>query len=964
MEPRAVNRCPRRGRQRPRAPMNPFAGHTRESSPSGASAGPAVPVHALRVGEVHAALSSRPEGLSRSEIEERLGRHGPNAIREVRGTSLSVKFLSQFTHRMALLLWAGGLIGFLAGMPELGAAVWAVNVVNGCFSFWQEYKAEKATEALRRLLPAHARVVRGGEERRVEASTLVPGDVLLLSEGEHISADARLVAEAELRVDQSTLTGESHPVRKMCDPAPAQGLARTETPNLVFAGTGVAAGTGTAVVFATGMETEFGKIAGLTQGMEGERSPLQKEMERATRAVSALATGVGLLFFALAVLLARMPPAEGFLFALGMIVAFVPEGMLPTVSLSLALGVQRMARRKALVKRLSAVETLGCTTVICTDKTGTLTQNEMTVRELWVAGRTVSVTGVGYAPGGAFLVDGRPLPQDDPLRADLRLLLLCGGLCNNARLISPGAASERWSILGDPTEAALKVAVAKFGIDLEAEAAGSPRIREIPFDSRRKRMATVHASAANRTVRVKGAPQEVLRRCSRIRWGGKDRDLGEAETVQVNAANDDLARAGLRVLAVAERRLPVSAEGDEAGEIERDLTLLGLAAMMDPPRPEVVEAVSRCHRAGIRIVMITGDYALTAESIARRIGILRTPKPRLVNGAELDGMGEEALRGALRDELILARMTPEHKLRVVGALQEMGHIVAVTGDGVNDAPALKKADIGVAMGLSGTDVAKEAADMVLADDNFASIVNAVEEGRAVYANIKKFLTYIFTSNAPEAVPFILFAFTAGRIPLALNIMQILSIDLGTDLVPALALGGEPPEPGLMDRPPRRLSEHAITGSLLVRAYLFLGTIQSAAAMAAFYFVYWTNGYWGRWIDLPSDGPLYRSATAMTLAAVVATQVGNLFAQRTERASAFHAGFFRNRLVWIGIATEVGILLLIVHVPFLQSIFGTAGFPAQGWGFLLLCVPALLLADEGRKALLRFRERATSPGGAP
>ena len=942
------------------------AGQPRESSASGVPAGPApgVPVHALRVDEVHAALSSRAGGLSRAEVEERLRRHGPNAIRKVRGTPLYRKFLSQFTHRMALLLWAGGLIGFLAGMPQLGAAVWAVNVVNGCFSFWQEFKAEKATEALRRLLPAFARVVRGGEEQRVEAAALVPGDVLLLSEGEHISADARLVAEAELRVDQSTLTGESHPVHKMSDPAPAQGLARTEIPNLVFAGTGVAAGTGTAVVFSTGMETEFGMIAGLTQGMEGERSPLQKEMEQATRVVTALATGVGLLFFALAVLLGGMPLSEGFLFALGMIVAFVPEGMLPTVSLSLALGVQRMARRKALVKRLSAVETLGCTTVICTDKTGTLTQNEMTVRGLWVAGRSVEVTGVGYAPGGDFLVDGRPLSPEDPLRADLRPLLLGGALCNNARLLPMDAASGRWSVLGDPTEAAMKVVAVKGGVDLEAETARSPRIREIPFDSRRKRMVTVHSSGWDRMVRVKGAPQEVLHRCSRIRWGGKERVIGDGETAQVNAANDDLARAGLRVLAVAERRLPPSPAGDDAGEIERDLTLLGLVAMMDPPRPEVIDAVSRCHRAGIRIVMITGDYALTAESIARRVGILRTPTPRLLNGAELDGMGEAALKEALRDEVILARVTPEHKLRVVNALQEMGHIVAVTGDGVNDAPALKKADIGVAMGLSGTDVAKEAADMVLADDNFASIVNAVEEGRAVFANIKKFLTYIFTSNTPEAVPFILFAFTAGRIPLALNVMQILSIDLGTDLVPALALGAEPPEPGVMDRPPRNLSEHAITGSLLLRAYLFLGLIQSAAAMAAFYFVFWTNGYWGRWIDLPRDGPLYRAATAMTLAAVVATQVGNLFAQRTERASVFRSGFFRNRLVWVGIATEVGVLLLIVHVPFLQSIFGTAGFPAHGWGFLLLCVPALLLADEGRKAQRRFRERATNTGGAP
>jgi len=378
--------------------------------------------------------------------------------------------------------------------------------------------------------------------------------------------------------------------------------------------------------------------------------------------------------------------------------------------------------------------------------------------------------------------------------------------------------------------------------------------------------------------------------------------------------------------------------------------------MMDPPRPEVAEAVAKCHRAGIRIVMVTGDYGLTAESVARRVGILRGGSPRILNGSEMDGMGEPALEEALRGEVILARVAPDHKLRAVSALQRMGHVVAVTGDGVNDAPALKKADIGVAMGIAGTDVAKEAADMVLADDNFASIVSAVEEGRAVYANIKKFIAYIFTSNTPEAVPFILFAFSGGRIPLAMNIMQILSIDLGTDLVPALALGAEPPEPGIMERPPRNPSEHAITPGLLARAYLFLGLIQSAAAMAAFYFLFWTNGYPGRWTGLPTDGVLYRAATSMTLAAVVMTQVGNLFAQRTTLESAFRAGWCGNRLLWAGVATEIALLLLIVYVPALQGVFGTAAIPPSGWLVLLPMAPALFLADEARKALLRRRKR--------
>jgi magnesium-transporting ATPase (P-type) len=432
--------------------------------------------------------------------------------------------------------------------------------------------------------------------------------------------------------------------------------------------------------------------------------------------------------------------------------------------------------------------------------------------------------------------------------------------------------------------------------------------------------------------------------------------MDENFRAEIMAANDAYARNGLRVLAVALRELSDDTTDYRPEIIESNLTFLGLEAMMDPPRDEVAQAVETCHRAGIRIIMITGDYGLTAESIARRIGIIRQPHPRIISGADIDAMDDETLKSALNREVIFARATPEHKLRVVTALQETGHIVAVTGDGVNDAPALRKADIGVAMGIAGTDVAKEAADIILTDDNFASIVNAVEEGRGVYANIKKFISYIFTSNTPEAVPFIFWALSRGRIPLALGVMHILAIDLGTDMVPALALGEEPPEPGLMDRPPRDLGEHVITRSLLVRAYLFLGIIQSFAAMAAFYFQYWMNGYWGQWLDLPSTGVLYESATAMTLGAVVATQIGNLFAQRTERTSVFKMGWFSNRMIWIGIASELLLISLIVYVPFFQQAIGTAAFPLGNWLFLFAWTPSLLLADELRKALVRRSER--------
>jgi len=910
-------------------------------------------IHTLPVSEVYSCLTTQPRGLTQEEADMRLQQVGRNALREIKGRPLYLKFLANFTHLMAILLWIGGLVAFFARMPQLGVAVWLVNIINGGFSFWQEYRAEKATEALKRLLPTYARVLRDGEEKRVLAEELAPGDVILLAEGDSISADARLVQDAELRLDQSTLTGESRPVRKSFDAIQGENLTSAELPNLIFAGTTVASGTGKAVIFATGMSTQFGKIANLTQSVGDDLSPLQKEMMTVTKVVTVLAVAVGVVFFILAVTLARITLAESFIFAIGMIVAFVPEGLLPTVTLALAMGTQRMAHRHALIKKLSAVETLGCTTIICTDKTGTLTQNEMTVRDLWVGGVRLTVTGTGYDPQGQIVQSDGECSKDD-----LTQLLRVAALCNNSRLLPPNGESPRWSILGDPTEAALKVVARKSGMDLETEERLLPRLREIPFDSRRKRMSTVNALSGSKSeimVFTKGAPREVLDLCTHIQLNGNESSLDSNWRAQVITANDEYARNGLRVLAVAYKVVSFPASTPSTSEVvERDLTFLGLIAMMDPPRPEVSRAVANCHSAGIRVVMITGDYGLTAESIARKIGILHSERPRIVTGVELDIMDDTTLQEALKDEVLFARVAPEHKLRIVSTLQEMGHVVAVTGDGVNDSPALKKANIGVAMGIVGTDVAKEAADMILTDDNFASIVNAVEEGRAVYANIKKFTTYIFTSNTPEAVPFILFALSAARIPLALNVMHVLSIDLGTDIVPALALGAELPEPGIMDRPPRNLNEHVVTRSLLLRAYLWLGLAQSLAAMAAFYFMYWTNGYWGQWIDLPSSGALYMAATAMALAAVVTTQIGNLFAQRSERVSVSRFPLFNNRMLWVGIATELALVFMITYVPLFQDFVGTGPFPLMNWLFLFAWTPVLLVIDEIRKWLIRRR----------
>ncbi len=917
-------------------------------------------IHTLPVSAVYDALETCPEGLHSEQIPQLLTEYGHNTIKEVKRKPLIFKLLAQFTSMMAIMLWIGGFAAIIGQMPQLAGAIWAVVIINGGFSFWQEYRADKATEVLRKMIPAQARVLRDGEEQRIPAEDLVPGDVILLSEGDRISADARLVLESELCTDQSTLTGESHPVRKTSEAVLRTDLARHEIPNIIFAGTNVASGTGKAVVFATGMYSEFGKIAGLTQQVKEELSPLQIEVNRATKVVTVIAVAIGMLFFLLSLLVAKVTLVESFIFMMGMTVAFVPEGMLPLVTLSLAMGVQRMAKRNALVKKLSAVETLGCTTVICTDKTGTLTQNEMTVRNLWVSGRNLAVTGAGYAPVGTIQEGTASL--DVSQNSDVRKLLLIASLCNNARLNAPTAEVGRWNILGDPTEAALIVAARKAGIDLSVELQAQPRMREIPFESRRKRMTTLHMQGANLMAYVKGAPREMLDLCSYILWQGQRQPLDEARRKAIMAVNDEYARSGLRVLAVAARNLTDEVSQRQplgfwnAENVETELTFIGLEAMMDPPRPEVAEAVERCHHAGIRIIMITGDYGLTASSIAQRIGIVSSNQARIITGVELEGMSDDELKQALKGEVIFARVAPEHKLRVVANLQELGHVVAVTGDGVNDAPALKKADIGVAMGLTGTDVAKEAATMVLTDDNFASIVNAVEEGRAVYANIKKFCTYIFTSNMPEAYPFILFVMSGARIPLGMTIMQVLSVDLGTDMLPALALGVEQPEPGLMDKPPRSLKEHVISGPLLARSYLLLGTVQGICALLAFFFHYWTHGYPGQFLGLPDSGAIYAVATTMTLAATVATQIGNLFAQRTERISVFKYPLFSNKMIWIGIASEVALMCLLSYVPFLHPIFNTGPIPLENVPFLIALIPALLVVDEIRKLIVRRRDR--------
>jgi len=917
-------------------------------------------IHRLTVQDAYHALQSGPDGLDNDEITLRQHTFGKNVITEKKGKSPVLVFLASMSSMMAILLWIGGVVAIIAEMPQLGIAIFLVNIINGVFSFWQEFRASKATEALKKMLPSYARVLRNGSEQQILAEDLVPGDIMLVAEGDKISADARLLNSSDLQVNQSTLTGESTTVRKIYEPILREGLSRPEMANLIFTGTSVSEGTGKAIVIATGMDTEFGKIAKLTQSMKEEHSPLQKELDKLTKQISVIAMSIGVLFFVAAVFFVKEPVAKSFIFALGMVVAYIPEGLLPTVTLSLAMAVQRMVKEHALVKRLSAVETLGCTTVICSDKTGTLTQNEMTVGNLWLPGKEFEVTGLGYAPVGEIKYQGSTV--DVSKNAELETLIKAAALCSNARILPPNPENDRYTVLGDPTEACLGVVAQKAGIDMESVSKKMLRLRELPFDSRRKRMATIHQLPANKEnlkkiAYIKGAPKEVMELCSHINVGGVIYEMNDDWRQMIMEANDKYARNGLRVLAVSSRaltqdlNLPAQMSAYTPELIETSMTFHGLIIMADPPRPEVADAVAICHKASIRIIMITGDYGLTAESIAKRIGIVQGEHPRIITGVELGEMSDEELQVALKDEVIFARVAPEQKYRVVDNLQKLGHIVAVTGDGVNDAPALKKADIGVAMGITGTDVAKEAADMILTDDNFASIVKAVEEGRTVYSNIRKFLLYILNSNMPEGVPSAFFLFSRGMIPLPLTVMQILCIDLGTDMLPALGLGTELPEPGIMNRPPRKQNESLLNKKVAIKGFLWYGMLESAAAMAAYFFVNYLNG-WPSGPLAAAGTPVYNQATTLTLAAIVFCQIGMVMNCRTESQSIFKAGLFANKQIMVGIYFEIALMIVLMYVPFFQGIFGTAPIGLTEWIFLL-CLPLpILLIEEVRKYFVR------------
>lgn len=851
------------------------------------------------------------QGLTASEAASRLRQYGSNTLPRPLPKPILLQLAAQMFHFFAVMLWLAGGLAVLAGMPQLGVAIFVVIILNGVFAFIQEYRAEHAAERLREMLPRKTIVLRDGAPVEISADDLVVGDIVLLQSGDRISADMYLIEIHNCTIDTSALTGESVP-------------SSAEQGETAFAGTFVVEGEAKGRVTATGMSTRLAHITQLTRAGDRPRSPLAMELHRVVRVIAVVATSIGLIFFVIATLIG-IRFTQGFLFAIGVTVALVPEGLLPTVTLSLAMGAQRMARRKALVRRLESVETLGSTTFICTDKTGTLTLNEMSVVEVWTPTGTARIENRGYDPTERIEVE----PY---LRNAITDVALTAVRASNGRTV---LRQGRWAAQGDPMEAALDVLARRLGIDIEADARLRPTNRRLPFDPRRRRMSVVTGDR----LCLKGAADAVLPYCT-------NNDIGAADVALAT-----MAATGLRVIAVAQRHLDRDTIGQPTEEMERDLVLLGLVGMQDPPRVGVEAAIASCRLAQIRVAMITGDHPATARAIARQVGLLGTEQI-VIEGHDLPRSDTVLADVVDHDGIVISRISPEDKLRIARALQSRGHIVAMTGDGVNDGPALEKANIGIAMGRSGTDVAREAADLVLLDDNFTTIVAAIEEGRATFANLRRFLTYHLTDNIAELTPFVIWALSGGSIPLALGVLQVLSLDIGTDLLPAVALGAEAPHVHHLQQPPH--GRHLLDGGLLFRAFGVLGLTESFVEMAAF-FVALVGMGWGLGSPYPS-GPYLAMASGTAFAAVVFGQMGNALACRSESRWPGALGWTTNRLLIFAISVELSMLLVFLEFRPLAKILGQAAPNKSGFIAALFAAPAVLLADTLYK---KWREKGRS-----
>jgi len=887
--------------------------------------------YARPVDSVAARLCVDPgRGLSEAEVERRLAEHGPNSLAVSEGAAWPLVLARQFADVLIAILAAAAILSLLIGDALDAAVIAAILILNALLGFVQEWRAARAIAALERMVSPRCNVIRNGAARAIPAASLVPGDIVLLRTGDRVPADLRLLEARELRIDESSLTGESDPVSKQDSPVP-EAAPLADRHSAAWMGTAVCHGSGSGIVIATGIDTEIGRIAQITSAVRDERTPLQKKLDRLGRQLGIIAVAVS-GFVAVAGWWIGKPAFEMFMTGVSLAVAVVPEGLPAVVTITLALGIRAMIRRRALLRTLSAAETLGSATVICTDKTGTLTRNEMTLREVWLRSGSWSATGTGYDPEGSFQIN--PPAQGDPETADLDALLITGLLCNHAELARE---DDRWVAIGEPTEAALLTAARKARI---ARPTDCRPVREFPFSSVHKRMTLVVEGAGGRIAHVKGAPETILARCTRIVDTGVERNLTTEDRSLAVEAYESFARQGLRTLALARRALSEDLV-DSRDAVEAELSLIGIVGILDPPRPEVAGAIALARNAGIRVLMITGDAAATALTIADRIGLRAK---RAMSGSELAGLDDDALRAALDEEIVVARVTPEHKLRIVGLLQEAGHVVAMTGDGVNDAPALKKADVGIAMGIRGTEVAKGASDMVLTDDNFASIVGAVEEGRRQYDNIQKFVRYLLSSNTGEVTAILINILLGG--PLILLPVQILWMNLVTDGVTSVALGLEPVEPGIMTRAARDqrgpiLDRRSILTILGVGSYIGIATL--------LLFQYFLGA---------EDPNALARAQTLAFTGIIVMEKVNVFNFRALRAPLSVAGWWSNRWLTLAVVSMLGLQLAAVYVPFMQRALHTVPLAGADWVVMLVLAAPLLVVSECIKKLA-WRRRAST-----
>lgn len=925
--------------------------------------------HTLNIKEVFKKFSTSEKGITTAEAKKRLKEFGKNILKAKHKKPLIVKFLEEFQDLMVVILLVAAIIAGISGeMSEAGVILFIV-ILNACIGFAQKFKAEKALEALQKMVSPHARVVRNGKEEMIDAEDLVPGDIIILAEGDKITADIRIIEASELRISEATLTGESSPVLKTSETLTEEDDHIAEMRNIAFMGTSVVRGTGKGVVIGTGMNTEFGKIAKLTTSTKKDKSPLQKEIHRIGVFVGKITLVISAILLLVGYFIQGSTFAESFLFSVSVAVAAVPEGLPATVTIALAIGVQKLAKKNAIIKQLASVETLGSTTVICSDKTGTLTKNEMTVQEMYFDNYNVKVTGVGYKPDGDihFQADknmvsiikhhGHKITMDDvgkshpELHKMAEIIFKNAALCNNAKLV---ITKGKVQMLGDPTEGALVTLSAKAGFDKTKLEKQFKRVAELPFDSDRKRMSVVCKEKKKLIAYVKGAPESVLPKCTHIMKNGKVQKITAKDRKYFNALNEKMAKRALRVIAFAYKEVKGQKSYSEK-EVESKLIFSGLSGMIDPPRTEVKDAVALTHKAGIKIYIVTGDQGLTAEAIARKLDIVKGKKVRIITGKILDKLSTAKLKKEFRahDYIIFARVSPSHKLKVVDTLKQMGEVVAVTGDGVNDAPALKRADIGVAMGIVGTDVSKEAANMVLADDKFNTIVNAIKEGRTIYQNLKKFIFYIFSCNIGEL--FTIFAAIILGLPAPLTAVLILAVDLGTDVLPALALGIEPSEDDVMEHKPRNPKEKIMKKDFIAR-YVYVGTFIGIIVTGLFLYQLYNYGWnWGESLDKGSMAYLKSSTTAF--AVLVLIQMVNAFNARNEDQSVFTIGLFKNMWLFGAISISILTLLVFVEVPFIQQFLHTTSLTLDEWLMIVVASFGILIVEEVRKLFSRMNQRA-------